>query len=209
MFDDLVVLLVAHAAQAPWIIFLMICATGLCLPVSEDLVILGSGWIAASILPDQAAVLFLAGLAGAYASDWMTYGIGRGLGGGLARLTRRRVERGQARVIRMQPFFQRYGIWALLFGRLVPFGFRTGLFLAAGISRVHVWRFAWADALGCLLTHSLLFGTAFFGHQHVEEIVRGMRGLHWVLLGSALVLGGVAIWRLRGARPAVIEPQED
>jgi membrane protein DedA with SNARE-associated domain len=64
--------------------------------------------------------------------------------------------------------FERYGVWILVFGRLVP-GIRTTLFLTSGMMRLPMSRFILADGLGAILGNSLFFILGFLlGHQFAQ-----------------------------------------
>lgn len=69
-----------HAHHAHWIIFCLLLLTGLNLPLSEDLMLLGGGAIASVCIPDHALRLYIWIFFGCYLSAWEAYWLGRLLG---------------------------------------------------------------------------------------------------------------------------------
>jgi membrane protein DedA with SNARE-associated domain len=69
---------------APYVHFIscgLLLLAGLNIPISEDVVFIVSSSIAATIVPQNTAAIFLGCFTGAYVSDIMAYGIGRYAGG--------------------------------------------------------------------------------------------------------------------------------
>src|SRR5262249_12684433 len=62
---------------------------------------------------------------------------------------------------RIEGQFHRHGVWLLLAARLLP-GFRTAVFLTAGITRLPWQRFLVADGLYALPGVSLLFFLSYW-----------------------------------------------
>src|SRR5438046_2338570 len=69
-----------HAHHAPWIMFSLLLLSGLSLPISEDVLLLGGGAIASTCIPDHTLRLYLWLFFGCYLSAWEAYSIGRFLG---------------------------------------------------------------------------------------------------------------------------------
>lgn len=191
--------LMEHSAWAPLVVFSMICLTGCMVPISEDIVILASGWVAGAVMPERALVLFVAGLGGAYIADLSIFYTGRAITGARAQGWRKRLLHRAANTKRL---LRRWGLPVLLIGRFIPFGFRTGLFFAAGLSRMSPLHFALVNLIGCLCTHTLLFGLAFWGQNYVIAWLPIIKRLQLVLFSaaiSALALGW-GLWRRQRRR---------
>ncbi len=75
-----------HAQYAHWVIFGLFMLAGLNFPISEDLLIIISGVLAATLVPENTWKLFTAVFLGAYLSDWVVYWIGRLLGSNLEKV---------------------------------------------------------------------------------------------------------------------------
>lgn len=69
-----------HAVHAHWLIFIALILAGFNVPVSEDLMIIIGGLLAATAVPENTAYLFIGVFLGCYLSDWISYWIGRTIG---------------------------------------------------------------------------------------------------------------------------------
>jgi len=191
--------LMEHGAWAPLVVFSMICLTGCMVPISEDIVILASGWLAGAIMPERALLLFTSGLAGAYIADLGIFYSGRAF-------TRAQVLGWRQRLVQRaesaKQLLHRWGLPVLILGRFIPFGFRTGLFFTAGLSRMSPLRFAIVNIVGCLCTHTLLFGAAFWGQHYIVAWLPLIKRLQLALflLVLALLSVGWLLWHRRRAR---------
>ena len=95
---------------------------GLNFPISEDLLIIISGVLASTVVPENTWKLFLAVVLGAYLSDWIPYWLGRCFGPNLWKLRwfSRMIK--PERLDQVRDYYSRYGILTLLVGRFIPFG---------------------------------------------------------------------------------------
>jgi membrane protein YqaA with SNARE-associated domain len=98
---------------------------------------------------------------------------------------------------RIEDNFRHYGVSILLFGRLVP-GFRTPLFLTAGLMRLPMRAFLLADGLGAVLGNSLLFFLAWWFGDAFKELIdrleRDVNAFKPILIMTAV--GAFAIYHL-------------
>jgi membrane protein DedA with SNARE-associated domain len=154
--DSLISLIFAHATHAHWILFVSLLLTGFSIPLSEDLLVILSAILASTIIPEHFALLFTFVFLGCYFSDMIAYWIGR--------LTGSKLDRfgwfyrfSTKKLSRVQVFYKKYGIFAFLLGRLIPFGMRNCLFLVAGMGKMSFKKFFLGDGVACLITNSLLF----------------------------------------------------
>jgi membrane-associated protein len=176
--ESLLYWLVQHAENAPYIIFGLLLLTGFSLPVSEDLLLIVSGVLAASVIPDSTIPLFIAVFLGCYFSDCVAYGIGRYMGPKALGLTWMSKRFTASRRIRIQAFFDKYGIVTLIVGRCIPFGIRNAIFMFAGAGNMHFGKFAISDGLACFFFSLFLFSLAYVGSQNYEVVY------DWVHKGS-------------------------
>jgi membrane-associated protein len=168
MIEPLLLWLCEHAENAHWIIFWMLVIAGFSLPISEDLLLIASGVLASTIMPERTVHLFFAALLGSYLSDWIAYGIGRGLGSKIYAMK----WFARAKKERLEAFYQKYGFWTLMVGRCIPFGLRNGIFMAAGAGKMPFGRFLLIDGLACLLFSTCLFYLAYVGGQNYEILYK-------------------------------------
>lgn len=164
MIEPLLLWLCQHAEHAHLIIFWMLVIAGFSLPVSEDLLLIVSGVLASTIMPERTIHLFFAALLGSYLSDWIAYGIGRSLGDKIYAMK----WFAKVKKERLEIFYKRYGFWTLVIGRCIPFGLRNGVFMAAGAGKMPFGRFLLIDGLACVLFSTCLFYLAYIGGQNYE-----------------------------------------
>ncbi|MCI0572855.1 MAG: DedA family protein [Myxococcaceae bacterium] len=193
-----------EAQVAAWVasfpypaVFLLLVACGMGAPLSEDLILVTGGLVAArghALLAGMA----LAGWIGTVCGDLLLFRMGRAVGAGL--LARPRLQRilTPERVLRVQTQLARRGAVTVFAVRFLP-GLRVPTYLLAGASRFPLRRFVLADALGALVTAPLLTYLGFRFGRDVLGPVRG--GLRWVL-GAAVVTAllllawrGIRHWR--------------
>jgi membrane protein DedA with SNARE-associated domain len=87
-------------------------------------------------------------------------------------------------------WFDRYGGWVVLFGRLVP-GARSLVSIPAGLSEMPVWRFTALTALGSTAWNGALIGAGWALGEHYERVggIVGPIGTAVVALCALAVLG--------------------
>jgi membrane protein DedA with SNARE-associated domain len=150
-------LLTDLAPYMPLISFGLLLLAGINLPVSEDLVLLLSGALAATYTPGNLYLVYAGCYAGAFLSDLIAYCIGRFGGRRLLSLRPVRKLMSDDRITRMEGYFERYGGKTLLFGRLIPFGMRNLIFMTAGFSRMPIIKFMLIDLIPLTVTSSIIF----------------------------------------------------
>ncbi len=161
-----------HAFHAHWFVFGLLMLAGLNIPVSEDLLIIVSGVLASTFVPENTWKLFLAVFLGAYLSDWMVYWIGRLWGAHLWRLRWFSQLFKPKRLEQIEQYYKRYGVLTLFVGRFIPFGVRNCLFATAGMGRMRFWKFLIADGIACLISNTTLFTISYFFGKNCSYFVR-------------------------------------
>ncbi len=154
--------LVLYGDFAPYILFILLILTGCSLPISEDLLVIASGALAGSQLPEKTISLFIAAFLGSYISDGIAYWIGR-------YLAKRAATHGRCCGIpissrftkKFEQYFEKWGALTLIIGRMIPFGFRNGIFMTAGAGKMPFIRFLISDGVSCFLFSSIVFWLSF------------------------------------------------
>jgi membrane protein DedA with SNARE-associated domain len=169
--DALIDVIQNHIEYAPIIIFGVLLLAGLNIPISED----GMLFIAASLAttnPEILLDLFLAVYLGAYFSDLICYGLGRLLGPKILQIKFFARMLSQDKIDKIHDYYQRYGILTLIFGRLIPFGVRNGLFLTAGIGKMSATKFACSDLFACTISTVSFFWLYYhYGTAVIEYVM--------------------------------------
>jgi len=201
--------LTVHANEAHYILFGLLMISGFSLPVSEELILIVGGVLASSIIPENTIHLFIAVFLGCYFSDWIAYWLGRVLGDKLYHIRWLSFALSERRILKLKWFYARYGTLALLLGRFIPFGVRNGIFMTAGVGKMHFGKFALIDGIGCLFFSAILFSLAYSFGKNYETLCSVIDVSNFILFGCflALVAGSLTYLKFR-KRPAdaAIEP---
>lgn len=183
-------------------VFLFLVLCGLGAPLSEDLIIVTGGIVAAksgASLP----LMMLTSFVGVVVGDSLLYRLGRTLGPRVFAHPRLKRILTPARIHFLHTQFARRGAFAVFLVRFLP-GFRAPSFLLSGASHFPFKRFFVADVAGAAVVAPLV---TWLGYRFGTSVLTRLRGgLRWVLLGVlALVLVGVIVKLLR-RRSAPLPP---
>ena len=175
--------------MAPYLIFGLLFLAGFNIPVSEDLMLFVSAILAAQN-PEYATQLFIAVFAGAYISDLICYGLmGRYFGTKIFKIKFLASMASPEKIQKITNFYEKYGIFTLLFGRFIPFGVRNALFLTAGLGKMNAWKFAISDLIACTISCVTFFSLYFYyGKTVIEYVKKGNIILFSIALIVALAL---------------------
>lgn len=195
MFESIIAWITLHADHAPWFVFGLLLLTGFSFPISEDLIVIASGVLASTIMPENVISLFFAVCTGVFLSDWIAYWIGRLLGNKIAHLSLFRKTLSIERRKVVESFFQRYGFLTLFIGRLIPFGIRNTIFIAAGAAKMHFGRFLLSDGFGSLVFSSTIYFLAFRCGENYDHIHVFLNSIGYVIgFGIIVSLLSWYIW---------------
>lgn len=183
-----------HAQYAHWFVFGLLMLAGLNFPISEDLLIIISGVLASTCVPENTWKLFLGIFLGAYLSDWVVYWIARLWGAQLWRMRWFARLFHSQRIKQIERYYEKYGVLTLLFGRFIPFGVRNCLFATAGIGKMRFWKFLLSDGIACLTSNAFLFSLAYFCGKNCVCLVKYLNVVIFSLFLVALI---VFIWYKR------------
>lgn len=155
--DAILEFLQLHAGKAHWFVFIGAILAALHIPISIDILMILSATLAATLVPEHTVHLFLAITGGCLLSGWLSYWIGRTLGLKLAqtRFFSRIIS--PERLDKVRIFYQKYGFFALVIGRFIPFGARNALFMTSGMTKVPFPTFIFRDAIACIFWCSVTF----------------------------------------------------
>jgi membrane protein DedA with SNARE-associated domain len=191
-------------------IFALMAISAACIPIPSEVVMLFAGFAVADPAGSGSSHhlstvgIVVAGVAGSMVGSWIAYGVGRG--GRLELLERhgaklKWIPTHPGQIERADRWFARYGGWAVLFGRMVPF-VRAFVSLPAGVSKMPLVRFSVLSLIG---TIPWVLGLALAGEavgSDWTKIRTGFEYVDYVIL--ALIVVGIvwSLWR-RGRRPPV------
>ena len=188
-----------HGALLSWVtqfsypaVLCLLIACGLGAPLSEELILITAGLVAAQghgHLGAMIAVAFIGTLGG----DFSLYTIGRKVGP--RALSNKRLTKilTPARVAWIEGHFHRYGSFTLFAARFLP-GLRAATFLVAGVSRFRLFKFLLADGLAALISAPLLTWLGYrFGVSVLQDVKAASR---WILLGAALLVVALMVRKI-------------
>lgn len=203
--------LLRHFQSSPlsiWGPFVVLILCGLGLPLPEDIVLVVAGalgemehrsWI------DVAVLMYI----GVMIGDSTIFFAGRFLGGRLR--TSRRLQKffPEAKQVKVEGMFGKYGSLVLFFGRFLP-GLRAPIFFSAGSMRVYYLKFLVFDGLAALVSVPLF---VWLGHwlwyefqDDLGQLERTLSRTHfyslWIPLGAVFVVGLLVFLYRRRSRKA-------
>lgn len=190
--DTIIQFLFEHAQYAHWIVFGALMLAGVNVPISEDLMIILSAVLAATVVPENTVLLFISVFLGCYLSDWVSYWIGRKWGPKLWEYRWFAKTFDQKKLEQIHRYYQRYGFWTLLVGRFIPFGVRNCLFLTAGMGKMHFGKFLLSDGIACVISNTTLFTLAFYCGKNYERLLHSLKFFNLALF-AAFVLSVIGV----------------
>ncbi len=195
--DTLIQFIFEHAQYAHWIVFGALMLAGINVPISEDLMIILSAVLAATVIPENTEKLFIGVFLGCYISDWACYWIGRCLGPKLWNISWFAKTFDRKRIDQIHAYYGKYGFWTLSIGRFMPFGVRNCLFLTAGLGKMPFSKFLLSDGIACLCSNTLLFTLAYTVGKNYEVLLGSLKTFNILLFSSFVVLIIAFIWYKR------------
>ena len=194
-----------NADNAHFIVFGLLILAGFSLPISEEIMLIASGVLASSVIPDHTPHLFIAVFLGCYFSDWIAYWLGRVCGKKLYNISWLPFSLNEKRVEKLGIFYEKHGFLTLLIGRFIPFGVRNGIFMTAGVSRMHFGKFAITDAIGCLFFSFLIFTLAYSFGKNYESLCLLINQSNIVIFISFVIFSASGLIYLWQKKKRVVE----
>jgi len=167
-------------------VFLILLATGLGVPIPEELPIAIAALMARWEAMHWVGAL-LSCLAGVLAGDMLLYCVGRHFGRRILQWPTVRRILTPAREARVMDAYHRHGLKFVVMARLVM-GLRAAAFLTAGLVRVPFPRFLLADVTAVLVSVPLWFGMAYLVADSVAVALTYVRQLQFWIAGLVLVV---------------------
>ena len=163
-------LLYEWAHYVHFISFGLLILAGFNMPISEDLIMIISGSIAATIVPENTIYIFIGCFIGAYFSDIIAYSFGRALGPQLFKIKILRRLFSKEKEKKIETYFDKYHAKALFFGRFIPFGIRNVLFFTAGYVKINWMKFLLIDLLSLAISSSIQFYAGYSLRKNFRTI---------------------------------------
>lgn len=184
-----------------FVLFGLLFACGLGLPLPEDIPLTVAGFLIAKG-EMRFAIAAIVAWCGIIGGDCVLYHLGKKFGHGVTRIPMVGKHVTEARIAGAEKLFDRYGIWVVAVGRLLA-GIRGAMVIAAGATRFSFAKFIIADGLAALVSGGAFIwvghwvGVHFGTFDQLQKVRKQLAGVeHWIVLGLVvLVLGLIAyIW---------------
>lgn len=176
--------LVGHLSYSG--LFLVLLATGVGMPVPEELPIVIAGVLARHETMQWWAALPVC-MAGVVAADATLYWVGRRFGRRILRWGMVRRVLTPAREARITEAYRRHGLKFVVVARLVM-GLRAAAFLTAGLVRVPFARFLAVDAAASLVSVPVSFWVAYAVVGSIAETLAHVQRLQLWIAGVVLLV---------------------
>jgi len=194
----------AHGVPAYGLVFGVLIASGLGLPLPEDVSLVTGGYLsyvgAAGFVP-MLAVAF----AGILAGDLLIFLAGRRYGSDLAESGWcSRFFSAQKRC-RVEQYFERHGDGLVVAARFLP-GLRAVTYFVVGTSRMATWRFLLLDSVAACVSAPVWLVLGRKLGRHLPDLLVWVERVHLLLLGvGGLLVAASVIAMLRRAQRATDE----
>lgn len=191
MIDTIVQYACENATLAAAMFACLILLAGISVPISIDVILISSGALASTCLPEHAVVLFIVLFLACWIAAWEAYWIGRIVGPKLYNirwfghiLTLKRIEM-------LHYYYEKFGFLTFMVGRFIPGGVRNALFMTSGLGKMPFYRFILRDFPACLLNSAFLYGLGYMFGSNYEVIVRYFKRYNTAVIVILLILMGV------------------
>lgn len=178
-----------------WAVGLLMLLENIFPPIPSEVVMPWAGYHA-SKGNTWLATMIVAGSVGSFLGAFLWYWAAKRIG--KERLARWAARHGawlglsEKDVHRVDKWFDRWGKWAVLIGRLVP-GLRTLISVPAGFSEMPVGQFSLYTAIGTVVWTTLLTSIGYFLGSQYEGLVKP---LGWISTGVIVFLVIAWLWRV-------------
>ncbi len=162
--------------------FFLIMLGGINVPISEDIIMISTGAIVGTIMPEKAYYIFAWLFFACWFSAWEAYWIGRAFGPKLYDIKWFNWIINRQRIEKINKIYERFGSLVFFIGRFIPGGIRNCLFMTSGLGKMPFYKFILRDVFACLLTASFLYSLGYFFGQHYKVVVHYFKIYHNIAL---------------------------
>ena len=180
----------AHGVPAYGLIFGVLTACGLGLPLPEDVSLVTGGYLS-TIGAAGFAPMLLVAFAGILAGDFLIFTAGRRYGSDLAesRWCARFFSRffSVGKLCQAEQYFNRHGEGLVLVARFLP-GLRAVTYFVAGASPMAAWRFLLLDGLAACVSAPVWMILGRKLGRHLPDLLLWVERVHLLLLAGGIIL---------------------
>lgn len=176
--DTLVNFIVENRHLAPWTTFFLILLAGFNIPISVDVIMVLSAFLAATTIPEHTIPLYISIVLGSYFSAWICYWMGRTVGTKIVKTRYFSKLLPKSRLDKVGAFYEKHGFLTLILGRFIPFGVRNCIFMSTGISKASFKQFIRRDAIACPLWATVCFFIFYQLGQNYHLLLKRVKTLN-------------------------------
>lgn len=171
---------------------------GLGVPIPEDIPLIYGG-VMSGAGKMNVYIHFVVSMVFILVGDVCLYFIGRRISQNAETPSRWRKVLTPKRQAKVQGYFDRYGSWAVFFGRFVA-GIRGAVYLTAGMARFPLLRFIVLDFLAALISVPIWIALGYWAGKEWETVIEHAKSYQvYVLIALAVIILGVWVVAKRRA----------
>jgi membrane protein DedA with SNARE-associated domain len=186
----------------PLALFALLFACGLGLPLPEDIPLIIGGFFVAKGKMHFLTVAVFCWL-GIVGGDCVLYRLGHKYGRNITMVPFVGKHLTEARIVKAEKLFERYGIWVVAVGRLFA-GIRGAMVVAAGATRFSFVKFVIADGIAALVSGGLFVALGYYLGRKLDDVDAIRQQIkpyeHWVIIGIIVAVAltiAYIVWRKR------------
>lgn len=204
-----------HPAYAYLVVFGVLLACGLGVPLPEDITLIAGGYTVYlahqhGLSSPQLIPMIVVGFFGVLTGDVVLFSLGRWLGPRATRIWPFRKILSPKRMRRARRFFRQYGAWTAFIARFAA-GLRAPFFLLAGSMGMRRRTFIIADGAAALISVPLLVWASWRFGAHLDRVkvwlLQSKYALATLIVGLLLYVGIKALIQRRRDRRAAAEEE--
>jgi membrane-associated protein len=176
-----------YANYSHWIFLGLLILAGLNVPISEDVILLTGGALAATCFPEQKWNLYAWIFVGCWISGWEAYWHGRLLGPKLYSIPWFNRIFTPEKISKLQEYYQKFGILTFIVGRFIPGGIRNALFITSGMGKMPFLTFMVRDFVACVISSLTLYSVGFLFVDNYYAIVQAFEKYSFIVLCCMLL----------------------
>ncbi len=198
--------ILANATFFPWILFFSLLLAGCSIPISIDILLVLTAFLAATLFADSAIFLFILFTIGCIFSAWIAYWIGRLSSEQLKRLSFFAKMLSPERQVKIERYYQKWGFWTFLSARFIPFGVRNCFFMFSGMSKISFTRFILFDAIACTIWSTVFFFLFYRLGQNYELLLSHLKMINLCIFAAfSVTVIGIICYKLSARKRKTLE----
>ncbi len=170
----------------PLVCFFALLLAGFNIPISEDVLIVMSALIA---YEDRSLLIpnYLALYAGIYASDIVSYWMGRLIGNGMLKINFFKKALNPARVDYLSRKLEKHGFLTFIVTRFIPFGMRNALFMTSGFTMLSFPKFLLFDGIAAIISSLTLYSLVLFIGESAQQSFKVVGIILFVAMWGSII----------------------